>query len=122
MRNKRMVLLFDIEWFERVHLFKDVGMIPAYFSKLYNFESTIVFYDNERNHNLKNMECGINLIRLKKNLLNKVLWIRNFVSPITMYLIKNAKNIDVLMLFHLKKKIIFIDFYINFLTQRERSI
>jgi GalNAc-alpha-(1->4)-GalNAc-alpha-(1->3)-diNAcBac-PP-undecaprenol alpha-1,4-N-acetyl-D-galactosaminyltransferase len=103
-RNKRAVLLFDIEWFERVHLFKDVGMIPAYLSKLYNFESTIVFYDNERNHNLKNMEFGINLIRIKQNLLNKVLWLKNFVSPMTIYLIKNAKNIDVLMLFHLKKE------------------
>ncbi|AGK55738.1 glycosyltransferase family 4 protein [Bacillus sp. 1NLA3E] len=118
MRNKRMVLLFDIEWFERVHLFKDVGMIPAYFSKLYNFESTIVFYDNERNHNLKNMECGINLIRLKKNLLNKVLWIRNFVSPITMYLIKNAKNIDVLMLFHLKKENYFYRLLYKFLNPK----
>lgn len=104
MHRERLVLLFDIEWFERVHLFKDVGMIPAYFSKLYNFDSNIVFYSNERNNDLSKIERGINLIKIQKNLLNKVRWVRNLVSPMTIYLIKSAKDIDVLMLFHLKKE------------------
>jgi GalNAc-alpha-(1->4)-GalNAc-alpha-(1->3)-diNAcBac-PP-undecaprenol alpha-1,4-N-acetyl-D-galactosaminyltransferase len=111
MHKERMVLLFDIEWFERVHLFKDVGMIPSYFNKLYNIDSTIVFYENERNHTLNNIECGINLIKIKNNFLSKVRILKNFVSPITLYLIKNARNIDVLMLFHLKKE----NYYYRFL-------
>ncbi|WP_066315244.1 glycosyltransferase family 4 protein [Bacillus sp. FJAT-29814] len=111
MHKERLVLLFDIEWFERVHLFKDVGMIPAYFSKLYDFDSTIVFYEHEKNHALKQKECDINLIRIKKNGANKVKWLRNFVSPMSLYLIRNAKNIDVLMLFHLKKE----NYYYRFL-------
>lgn len=118
MSNKRIVLLFDIEWFEKVHLFKDVGMIPAYFSKLYPFESNIVFYDHEKNRNLKEQECGINLIRVKQNVLNKVIGLRKYFSPITLYLIKNAKNIDVLMLFHLKKENYFYRFLYKLLNPK----
>jgi glycosyltransferase involved in cell wall biosynthesis len=111
MHKEKLVLLFDIEWFERVHLYKDVGMIPAYFIKMYNFDSDIVFYDNVRNHDLEKIEQGINLIKIKKNFLNKVKWLRNVFSPMTIYLMKNAKNIDVLMLFHLKKE----NYYYRFL-------
>lgn len=104
MSNKRFVLLFDIEWFERVHLFKDVGMIPAYFKKIYDFDSTIIFYDNEKNRSLMKEECGINLIRIKQNFMNRVKWFRYFLSPMALYIIKNAKNIDTLMMFHLKEE------------------
>lgn len=111
MDNKKLTLLFDLEWFEKLHLYKDVGMIPIYFNRIYDFNSTIVFYDNIKNSNLLPKELGINLIRIKKNVFNKIKFIRRYITPMNWYLIKNSKNIDVLMLFHIKNA----NFYYRFL-------
>ena len=102
--NKNFVQIFDIKSFERVHLSKDVGMIPSLLKEKYNFNSTIVFYDTENNRDLKSIEEGICLERLKMNVLNRVKVTEFFLSPMIWYLIKNAKKIDYLMLFHLKKQ------------------
>lgn len=109
MRNN-FVQLFDIKSFERVHLKKDVGMIPALLHKKYNMNSTIVFYDNEKNHDLEEFEEGINLRRIKTDFTNKLKLLEFVISPMILYLIKNAKEIDYLMLFHLKKQNYFYRF------------
>lgn len=100
---KNMILIFDWEWFERVHLYKDVGMIPIYLQRLYGIEANILFYNSQTNKDLKNKEMGINLVRLNKNFLNKIKFLRRFITPIILYLIKNAKKTDMLMLFHIKE-------------------
>lgn len=102
--SKHFLQIFDIKTFERVHLNKDVGMIPLFLKKKYNFKSTIVFYDTENNRDLQSIENGISLERLKMNVLNRLKVIEFFLSPMTLYIVKNAKKIDYLMLFHLKKQ------------------
>ncbi len=99
---KNMTLLFDREWFERIHLYKDVGMIPIYLHNLYGLKTHIVFYDNTSNRDLNNIEFGVNLIRLKKIFFKKNKYLNKYFSPMTFYLIKNSKKIDILMLFHMK--------------------
>lgn len=100
---KNMILIFDWEWFERVHLYKDVGMIPIYLQRLYGIEANILFYSSQTNIDLKSKEMGINLVRLNKNFLNKIKFLRRFITPMILYLIKNAKKTDMLMLFHIKE-------------------
>lgn len=102
--GKKFVQLFDIKYLERVHLYKDVGMIPALLHKKYDISSTIVFYDNEKNRDLESIEEGIYLKRISTNLINKIKLFEFVLSPMVQYLLMNAKKIDYLMLFHLKKQ------------------
>lgn len=103
MRNN-FVQLFDIKSFERVHLKKDVGMIPAMLKMKYEYNCTIVFYDNQNNRDLDIVENGVLLERLNLNIMNKLKVIELFFSPMIWYIVKHAKEIDCLMLFHLKKQ------------------
>jgi len=80
-----------------VKLIKDVGMIPYYFHKLYNFDSTILTYKNDKYYPYLEKHCkGMKLKFLKKRKrFNKI----SFVEiPIVEYLIRNAKKIDILQL------------------------
>ena len=51
--DKKLVLLFDIKYLERVHLHKDVGKIPVLLHKkykiiiLYNIVHIIVLYQTD---------------------------------------------------------------------------
>ena len=91
MQNKKtLVLLFD--YFYDVHFYKDVGMIPYYFHKMFGFNSTIVSYSQDKN---TEEDCkGVIIKKIKKILLD----------PFILYILKNSKNIDLLMMFHNKEK------------------
>ena len=105
---KKIVELFIIPEFKKVHLTKDVGLVPYYLSKIYNLEAEIV-YTNRVKEELPQKFRGIRLTELpyKKvnNFLNKIDKFKilenwNFLK----YLFKNSKNIDILFLFHFNKK------------------
>ena len=105
---KKIVELFIIPEFKKVHLTKDVGLVPYYLSKIYNLEAEIV-YTNKIKEQLPAKFRGIKLTELhyKKvsNFFNKIDKFKilenwNFLK----YLFKNSKSIDVLILFHFNKK------------------
>lgn len=102
--KKRMVLLFD--YFQDVHLYKDVGMIPYYFYKMFGFNSTIVSYSKDKNteENYK----GLIINKIKKILLD----------PFIFYLLKNSKKTDLLMMFHNKDKNYFYRKLFKFLNPK----
>lgn len=78
---------------ENVHLIKDVGMIPYIMHKFYGYESTIVAYANERDLPYLNNEVkGLKYQSVKKT--------TNETRDFLKYIIKNAKKIDVLQLYH----------------------
>lgn len=74
---------------------KEVGRIPYYLSKEHGYESTIVSFDNDSFTNFQEQK-EINLIAIPKKY--KINFLNNFL--ILSYLIKNAKNIDVLNCYH----------------------
>jgi len=93
------------EEFECMWMGKDNGLIPKYINKDKNWESEIWSFNLKRD--LDDNLMGIKMVRLKEF----CPWLRNFASwtkfikRIYLYrnLIKEAKNIDVLMLFHMTK-------------------
>ena len=118
---KKIVELFIIPEFKKVHLTKDVGLVPYYLSKIYNLEAEIV-YTNRVKEELPQKFRGIRLTELpyKKvnNFLNKIDKFKilenwNFLK----YLFKNSKNIDILFLFHFNKKKVPIVFLYKFLNK-----
>lgn len=91
-RKKRFVLLFDA--LQNVHLHKDVGQIPHQLQKHFGYEAEIVCHKNEDRY-----------LYLDEEL--KGLKLRFITSSPLYYLLKNARNIDVLMLFHVKTESIY---------------
>jgi len=93
LKNKtRFTLIF--EDLENVHLHKDVGQIPFQLQKHFGFETEIVCYKNEDRYLYLDGE----LKELNLKFIN--------ASPLY-YLLKNARKIDVLMLFHVKTETIY---------------
>lgn len=84
---------------ENVHLLKDVGMIPFVLHEKFRYDSIITTYDNSKYSYLSN-----EVKNLKINFLRK--YTNNEVVDVCIYILKNAKQIDILHLFHLRKKII----------------
>jgi glycosyltransferase involved in cell wall biosynthesis len=83
-----------------VHLIKDVGQIPYFMYKTQGYDSTIVTYLNESEY--PNLETEVKGLKIK------------FITPdgeifgaekaVLKYLWKEARNIDVLHLFHVKRE------------------
>ena len=105
---KKIVELFIIPEFKKVHLTKDVGLVPYYLAKNYNLDAEIV-YTNKIKEELPPKFRTINLKELPYIKVNKfinkidkfkVLENWNFLK----YLFKNSKDIDILILFHFNKK------------------
>jgi len=88
MKGKKLKLIFkDLQ---NVHLVKDVGMIPYYMHKNFGYDSEIIYLEKKENLIYKKFVKELKLKPLK----------RPFYLNTFIYLIKNAKNIDVLMQFH----------------------
>ena len=105
---KNFTLLFDNEPFEAVHFGKDVGLFPWYMNYLYGYKVTIVFFRSEYNRGVtartKPGAIGIKkLQRLFGFLPDR--YCLSYLRNIAMfrYIIKNARAIDYLMLFHVKR-------------------
>lgn len=92
---------------ENIHLIKDVGMIPYSMKKYYGFNSKIVIYKNGNYPYLN--EDTFNLPYLTFPL-------KKFNSKINciLFLIKNAKKIDVLNLFHISQKTTWVSILVYF--------
>jgi len=92
-RNTNYVYLFLKT--QNIHLIKESGMIPYYFTKVFNFNSTILTYKNGEYPFLEKYCPGLKLKFIKKGKYNKICE-RNVLK----YLFKNAKHIDILNLIH----------------------
>ena len=90
---KTFVTIF--EKCENIHLIKDVGQIPYFMHKTFAYDSTIVTLKNETDY--KYLESEVKGLKLK--FIPKIKFGRVSLAVIW-YLLKNAKKIDVLHLFH----------------------
>lgn len=102
--EKKLILFYTIKEFEEVQLYKDVGLVPYYLCKLYGLNGKIVYsnkIEKELPKKFRNLELEeIKFVKypfiIKKLDKFRILENINFYK----YLLKNAKQIDYLMLFH----------------------
>ncbi len=75
------------------HLMKDVGMIPYFMSKFFDYNSFIVTYKNDDYGYLKelNKDSKLKLIFLKKRFNDRI--------NVLLYILRNARHIDVLQFY-----------------------
>lgn len=118
---KKLVELFIVPEFKKVHLTKDVGLVPYYLAKNYGLEAEIVF-TNKVKEDIPNKFRGVKLVELPYKKVNKLLnkldkfkILENF--NFLKYLLKNAHKIDILVLFHFNKKKIPIVLLYKFLNK-----
>lgn len=85
---KKLVMYFDR--MQDVHLFKDVGMVPYYIAKEFDFNLEYITADDCNSEEFR----GYSIKKIKR--------FPNFKINIffIFYLIKNAKTIDILMTIH----------------------
>lgn len=94
---KNFVTIFPI--CENVHLTKDLGQIPFFLHKNYNYNSKIVCYKNSPDYsNLEGEVKGLKLEFIKNK--GRISFLERGVVK---YIRKNAKNIDVLNLYIFSK-------------------
>jgi len=106
---KNFVTIF--EKCENIHLIKDVGQIPFLMHQYFGFNSKIVSYKNSDNYDYLNREVkGLRFKFIPKIKLGR------YSLSILWYLFFNAKEIDVLHLFHHREKT-----YLNFLMYKWRN-
>ena len=91
--------------FEYTWLGKDNGMIPIYMSEVCGYNSYIL--TNDIKHELPDVFRSVHIVKVKR-LFKKIGNFAYFIKllrrlNIFRYLIKNAKEIDVLMLFHISR-------------------
>ncbi|AGX45192.1 glycosyltransferase [Clostridium saccharobutylicum] len=90
---------------KNIHLTKDVGMIPFIMYKKFGYDSTIVCYKNGKYDYLRDEVKGLKINFIKK-------YTGKSIIDGAIYLLGNAKKIDVLHLFHLgKREIVWINLY-----------
>lgn len=104
--NKTFVTMFEKT--ENVHLIKDVGQIPYLMHDYFNYNSTIITYKNSDDYKFLETETK----GLKLKFIPKIKIGRYSISMLW-YILKNAKNIDVLNLYHHRDKT-----YLNFLLYK----
>lgn len=119
--KKNLVLFFTIREFQNILLYKDVGLVPHYLGKECNLNVKIL-YSNEkiinvvkkfRNIILENIIPFKCIEFIKKYDKYKIFENLNFYK----YLMKNAKKIDYLMLFHLNHDKLFLILLYKFLNK-----
>jgi GalNAc-alpha-(1->4)-GalNAc-alpha-(1->3)-diNAcBac-PP-undecaprenol alpha-1,4-N-acetyl-D-galactosaminyltransferase len=99
--GKKFVLFFrDLH---NVHLFKDVGMVPFILAQYYGFDSEILCNSTEdHNQHTRNELAGL-----------KITCIRGSIYS---YLREHARDIDVLMLFHIKTETMYVGMFYKLLN------
>lgn len=81
---------------ENIHLTKDVGMIPFFMTKDHGYQSDIICYENGAYPHLSEIPgVGLDFVSKKTG---------KMIIDGSLYLIKNARKIDVLNIFHLEIK------------------
>jgi len=94
---KQLTLIF--ENFENIHLEKDVGYIPRLLSKQEDLNCEIICYENENNQSIEMIDKMVKVNKIKNKFYKK----RFYFLSMMFYVIKNARSIDNLMLFHINK-------------------
>ena len=96
---------------ENVHLIKDVGMIAYKLNKLYGYEAQLACYENGSYPYAEKEVKGLKIAFIKRAFNNEILDGIN-------YLRINAKNIDVLQVFHVTLRTIFYAFSFKHFNRR----
>lgn len=97
MSKKNITLIFN--HFEREHLGKDVFLLPYYFGKKMDSDVTIVYPQTATNKDFPSKYRGVKLVPLKLyGKVHSLTLLREWRFVI--YLLKHAKDIDVLIRFH----------------------
>ena len=114
--NKNKTFLLISETLANINLIKEVGMIPYYFHRNFNFNSTILTYKNEKSYPYLEKFCdGLNLEFLKKK---KEFNIRSHGErPVISYLLRNSRKIDILEVIHLTNRSILYGLIYKFLNR-----
>jgi len=103
MNKKRFITIFDRT--KNFHLVKDVGQIPYHLHKEFGYESEIITCKNDENYSYLDKEVkGLKLTFIPNIKLFKI------NLGVVLYLIKNAKKIDVLHQFHIRNYTLFYAF------------
>lgn len=96
MKAKTFVTIFPLS--SNVHLLKDVGMVPYIMHRDYGYDSTLVCFKNETAYPAIEKEVkGLKIHFLKKE---KNYAFGKISFTVLRYLIKHARQIDVLNLYH----------------------
>lgn len=90
--NKTFVTLFNSE---NIHLLKDVGLIPYGMYKYENYDASIATYLNGEYSYTNNLVKGLKITEVKKIT-------GNFDIDCIIFLVINAKKIDVLNIYHVR--------------------
>ncbi|MDL2207996.1 glycosyltransferase [Parabacteroides sp. OttesenSCG-928-O15] len=99
-KKKRFVTLFPLS--QHVHLLKDVGMIPYIMYRDYGYDATLVcFEDKDGYPALQNEVKGLKIDFLKED---KEYQFGKISSSVISYIWENAKEIDILNLYHNTKE------------------
>lgn len=118
MVKKNLVLVFN--HFEREHFGKDVFLVPYYLGKLYNFDVTIVYPKTNTNKDFSFEVQGINLKPIKNIFSKKPHSGPRILKELVflIYIILNAKKIDILMRFHLTEETVLIGTFYKLLNPK----
>lgn len=99
--QKRRRFVIACEVIDNVLLMKPHGMIPYTMMKAYGYDAEVVTYKHGDYPYLDHELKGLKIRFLKPLLYKKAKW------PFFWYLARNAKNIDVLMVYNIKKRPIY---------------
>ncbi len=93
--GKEILMRYSMQYLKtaNVNLIKDMGMIPYKLYERYGYHSTVVTYKNGEYPYIENEVKGLKIDFVKRRL-------KNFSIDGALYLKSNAKNIDVLHIFH----------------------
>lgn len=100
---------------ENIHLTKDVGMIPYKLNKLYGYKAFIACYNNGNYTKLKNEVKGLQIDFINKKYGNPI------IDGI-LYLMKKAKEIDILQVFHITLSSLFYVYTYKFFNPEGKVI
>lgn len=122
MEGKKLTLLFTIKEFYNYYVYKDVGLVPYYLSKNYELESSII-YSNDKKIKVTKEFRNIKLKELKYynfgKVIKKIDKFKIFENiSFYNYLLKEAKEIDYLMFFHLGIDKFFLILFYKFLNKK----
>ena len=117
---KKLTLFFTIKEFEKIHLYKDVGLVPYYLGKEYDLDVDIVYCNKEKKEIPKKFR-DISLIEIPYyktwKIIKKIEKLQFFENiNFYKYLLKNAKKINYLMFFHMTVEKFFLIFLYKYLN------
>lgn len=92
MKKKNFTMILN--HFEKIHLTRDTFLVPYYIGLECDFDVTIVYPRTENNTDLPDVYRGVKLHPISHEV-NKSS--HSFFLKVVLYLIKNARNIDILM-------------------------